>query len=88
MQEGDWWMVSHEPAMRHWGQIVCYLLPTPISRGDVLEAWFLVDSKCKSDANGPNRVSLSGLDVEKKRGEDVPPVTRSVAQMAHGWRKF
>ena len=39
-------------------------------------------------ANGPNRVSLSGLDVEKKRGEDAPPVTRRVAQMAHGWRKF
>ena len=31
---------------------------------------------------------LSGLDVEKKRGEDVPPMTRRVAQMAHGWRKF
>ena len=83
MQEGDWWMVSHEPARRQRGQIVCGLLPTPISRGDVLEVWFLVD-----DANGPNRVSLSGQDVEKKRGEDVPPVTRSVAQMAHGWRKF
>ena len=40
------------------------------------------------DANGPNRVSLSGLDVEKKRGEDAPPVTRRVAQLAHGWRKF
>ena len=75
MQEGDWWMVSHEPARRQRGQIVCYLLPTPISRGDVLEAWFF-------------RVSLSGLDVEKKRGEDVPPVTRIVAQMAYGWRKF
>ena len=48
MQEGDWWMVSHEPARRQRGQIVCCLLPTPISRGDVLEAWFLVDSKCKS----------------------------------------
>ena len=40
------------------------------------------------DANGPNRVSLSGLDVEKKRGEDAPPVTRCVAQLAHGWQKF
>ena len=39
-------------------------------------------------ANGPNRVSLSGLDVEKKHGADAPPVTRRVAQMAHGWRKF
>ena len=38
-------------------------------------------------ANGQNRVSLSGLDVEKKRGEDAPPVTRCVAQLAHGWRK-
>ena len=33
-------------------------------------------------------MSLSGLDVEKKRGEDVPPVTRSVAQMAHGEENF
>ena len=45
-------------------------------------------SATADDANGPNRVSLSGLDVEKKRGEDAPPVTRRVAQMAHGWRKL
>ena len=41
-------------------------------------------SATADNANGPNRVSLSGLDVEKKRGEDAPPVTRRVAQMAHG----
>ena len=46
MQEGDWWMADHEPARRRGSQIVCCLLPTPISRGDVLEVWFLVDSKC------------------------------------------
>ena len=33
-------------------------------------------------------VCLSGPNVEKKRGEDAPPVTRRVAQTAHGWRKF
>ena len=92
MQEGDWWMVSHEPARRRRGQIVCCRLSTPISRGDVLEVWFLVDSKCKSarvdNANGSNCVSLTGLDVEKKRGEDAPPVTGSVAQMAHGSESF
>ena len=26
------------------GQIVCCRLSSPISRGDVLEAWFLMDS--------------------------------------------
>ena len=46
MQEGNWWMADHEPARRRGSQIVCCLLCTPISRGDVLEVWFLVDSKC------------------------------------------
>ena len=45
MQEGNGWMVDHTPARRRRGQILCCLLPIPISRGDVLEAWFLVDSK-------------------------------------------
>ena len=39
-------------------------------------------------ANGPNRKSLAGLDVEKMRGEDALPWTRDVAQMGHGSRKF
>ena len=46
MQEGNGWMVDHTPARRRRGRILCCLLPIPISRGDVLEAWFLVDSKC------------------------------------------
>ena len=46
--------------------------------------WWTASSRV-DDANGLNRVSLSGLDVEKKRGEDVPPVTRNVAQVAHDW---
>ena len=82
-------MADHEPARRGKIQIVCCLLSTPISRGDVLEVWFWwTASAIADDANGPNRVSLSGLDVERKRGEDAPSVTGRVAQMAHGWRKF
>ena len=41
MQERNGWMVDHTPARRS-----ILLLPIPISRGDVLEAWFLMDSKC------------------------------------------
>ena len=48
MQEVNGWMVDHSPARRRRGQIVCYLLSTSISRGDVPEAWFLVDSKCNN----------------------------------------
>ena len=32
--------------------------------------------------------SLSGLHMEKKRGEGAPPLTRSVAQMGHGSQNF
>ena len=39
-------------------------------------------------ANGPNRECLTGLDVEKLRGEGTPIWTRDVAQMGHGSRKF
>ena len=46
MQEGNGWMVDHTPASRRRGQISCCLHTFPISRGDVLEAWFLMDSKC------------------------------------------
>ena len=46
MQEGNWWMVDHEPARRGKSRFVCCLLSTPVSRGDVLEVWFLMDSKC------------------------------------------
>ena len=89
MQEGNWWMADHEPARRGKGQMACCLLFTLISRGDVLEVWFFWTANAiADDANGPNRSSLSGLDVEKKRGEDAPPVARRVAQMAHGWRNF
>ena len=48
--------------------------------GQIVQEWTM--------PKGPNRVSLSGLDVEKKRGDDAPPMTRKVAQMAHGWRTF
>ena len=67
MQEGNGWMVDHAPARRRRGQILCCLLPIPISRGDVLEAWFFCwrASATTDGANGPTRVFLSGLDVEK-----------------------
>ena len=66
MQEGNGWMVDHTPARRRRGQILCCLLPIPISRGDVLEAWFLRTASATTDgANGPTRVFLSGLEVEK-----------------------
>ena len=40
------------------------------------------------DANGLNRMSVSGLDVEKKRDKDAPSVTGSWFLMAHNWQKF
>ena len=39
-------------------------------------------------ANGSNRKSLAGLNVEKLRGESTPLWTRSVAQMDHVLQKF
>ena len=48
LAKGNWWMIGHEPAKRGKSQFVCCLFSTPISRGDVLEVWFLVDSKCNS----------------------------------------
>ena len=39
-------------------------------------------------ANVPNRKSLTGLYVEKLRGEGSRPWTRCVAEMGHGSRKF
>ena len=73
MQEGNWWMADYEPARRRKCQIVCCLLSTLISRGDVLEIWFLMDSKCNiRRCQWSKRVSLSGLGVEKKSGEDAP----------------
>ena len=47
MQDGNWWMADHEPARRGEGSKCC-LLSTLISRGEAIEVWFLVDSKCNS----------------------------------------
>ena len=41
-------------------------------------------STTPDETNGPNRKSLTGLDVEKLRGQGTPPWTRCVAQMGHG----
>ena len=51
------------------------------------EIWW-TERTTPNKANGPNRRSLAGLDMEKLRGEDAPPGTSNVAQMEHGSRKF
>ena len=63
--------------------VAYFLLPFLVETSQRYGFWWTA-SAIADDANGPNCVSLSGLDVEKKRGEDAPPVTRRVAQMAHG----
>ena len=47
------------------------------------EIW-LTASTTTDEANDPNRKSLTGLDVQKLRGEGTPPWTRCVVQMGHG----
>ena len=39
-------------------------------------------------ANGSNRKSLAGLDVDKLRGEGTSPLTKSIAQMGQDSRKL
>ena len=82
------WSATSQRGGRGVKSCVAYLLlPFLMETSWRYDFWWTASARA-DDANGLNRVSLSGLDVEKKRGEDVPPVTRSVAQMAHGWRKF
>ena len=47
------------------------------------EVWWTA-STTPDETNGPNRKSLTGLDVEKLCGEGTPPWTRCVVQMGHG----
>ena len=56
-----------------------FLVETSV-RGEI---WWTA-STTPDETNGPNRKSLSGLDVEKLRGEGTPPWTRCVVQMGHG----
>ena len=56
-----------------------FLVETSV-RGEI----YWTASTTPDEANGPNRKSLTGLDVEKLRGEGTPPSTRCVFQMAHG----
>ena len=60
-----------------------FLLPFLVETFYRYGFWWTAGARV-DNANGLNHVSLSGLDVEKKRGEDAPPETGSVAQMAHG----
>ena len=62
-------MVRHYP----------FLVETSV-RGEI--RWTASTTPAKT--NGPNRKSLTGLDVEKLRGEGAPPWTRCVVQMGHG----
>ena len=47
------------------------------------EIWWTA-STTPDKTNGPNRKSLTGVDVEKLRGEGTPTWTRCVVQMGHG----
>ena len=66
-----------------WVRRFPFLVETS-ARGEI---WW-TERKTPNEANGPNRRSLAGLDVEKLRGGDAPPGTSNVAQMDHGSRKF
>ena len=56
-----------------------FLVETSV-RGEI---WWTA-STTLDKTNGPNRKPLTGLDVEKLRGEGTPPWTRCVVQMGHG----
>ena len=64
-----------------------FLLPFLVETSQRDGFWWTASARV-DDPKGPNSVSLYGLDLEKKRGEDAPRMTRSVAQVAHGWRKI
>ena len=84
---GGWLTTSQRGEGRVDLCVAYFLLPFLVETSKRYGFWWTA-SAIADGANGQNRVSLSGLDVEKKRGEDAPPVTRRVAQMAHGWLKF
>ena len=69
-----------------WSVLVrcCPFLVETSARGE----FWRTASTTPDEANGPNRKSLNGLDVEKLRGEGTPPWTRCVAQTGHGSRKI
>ena len=66
-----------------WVRRLPFLVETS-ARGEI---WW-TERTTPNEANGPNRKSLAGLDMEKMRGEHAPPWTSDVAQMDHGSRKF
>ena len=82
MQASCRWMESYTPTD---GQMECCGSLFPVSQGD--DFWWTA-SAIADGANGPNRKSPAGLGVEKMRGEGTFPLTRNVAQMGHGSRKF
>ena len=66
-----------------WVRQFPFLVET-FARGEI---WW-TERTTLNKANGLNRRSLAGLDMEKLCGEDAPPGTSNVAQMDHGSRKF
>ena len=87
-QVPDGWIDTIQPS--DWRTKLCvavsqlpFLVETSHRHGFLWTASARVDG-----ANGPNLVSQPGLDVEKKRGEDAPPLTEKVTQLDHGRRNF
>ena len=66
-----------------WVRQFPFLVETS-ARGQI---WW-AERKTPNEANGPNRRSLAGLDMEKLRGEGASPGTSNVAHIDHGSRKF
>ena len=64
---------------------VAYFLPPFLVETSQRYGFRWTASARADDANGLNRVSLSSLDVEKKRGEDVPPVTAQKCRSNGSW---
>ena len=83
-------MECHNPPRRRNDKIQCCRLLSSISCEDPGRVVFQWTVRTNNDgAFGTNRVSLSGIGVEKKRGEEVAqPLTRRVAQKGKGSQKF
>ena len=62
------------------------MFPSRKETSERAEFWWTASTSIDG-ANGLNRKSLAGLDVEKLRGEGTHLWTRSVVQMSHGSQK-
>ena len=82
------WLTTSQRGEERVKLCVAYFLLSFLVETSKRYGFWWTASATADNANGSNRVSLSGLGVEKKRGEGASPVTGRVAQMAHGWRNF